>query len=38
MEGLCNVLDVARERGVKRVFNPSSIAVFGPETPRENTL
>jgi len=38
VEGLCNVLDVTRERGVKRVFNPSSIAVFGPETPRENTL
>jgi len=37
VDGLCNVLDVAREHGVKRVFHPSSIAVFGPETPRENT-
>jgi len=31
--GLLNVLEVARERRV-RVFWPSSIAVFGPETPR----
>jgi nucleoside-diphosphate-sugar epimerase len=32
--GLVNVLDVARSSGVRRVFCPSSIAVFGPETPR----
>ena len=36
MEGLYNVLDLARERGI-RVFWPSSIAVFGPDTPRVNT-
>jgi nucleoside-diphosphate-sugar epimerase len=32
--GLVNVLEVARSCRVKRVFCPSSIAVFGPETPR----
>jgi len=37
MDGLFNVLDVARERGIGRVFWPSSIAVFGPTTPRDNT-
>ena len=35
--GLYNVLEVARERELVRVFCPSSIAVFGPETPKENT-
>ena len=37
VQGLCNVLEVAREQGVRRVICPSSIAVFGPETPRHNT-
>jgi nucleoside-diphosphate-sugar epimerase len=36
MNGLRNVLALARERGL-RVFWPSSIAAFGPATPRENT-
>ncbi len=35
--GLRNVLEVARTRDIVRVFCPSSIAVFGPETPKENT-
>lgn len=37
MEGLYNVLEVARTVGVQRIFWPSSIAVFGPKTPRDNT-
>ena len=37
MNGTYNVLEVARERSMVRVFVPSSIAAFGPETPRENT-
>jgi nucleoside-diphosphate-sugar epimerase len=37
MEGLFNVLDIAKELGGMRVFWPSSIAVFGPTTPRINT-
>ena len=37
MEGLYNVLEVARELKMSRVFTPSSIAAFGPETPREMT-
>lgn len=37
MNGTYNILEVARERGVVRLFVPSSIAAFGPETPRDNT-
>jgi nucleoside-diphosphate-sugar epimerase len=37
MNGLYNVLEVAREHNLTRVFCPSSIAAFGPETPRDNT-
>lgn len=36
MNGLKDVLDLAREHSL-RVFWPSSIAAFGPTTPRENT-
>lgn len=32
-----NVLDLAREGLVKKIFWPSSIAVFGPKTPKELT-
>jgi nucleoside-diphosphate-sugar epimerase len=35
--GLYNVLEIARELKLANVFWPSSIAVFGPETPRDNT-
>ena len=37
MEGLFTILDLAKEGYVKRIFWPSSIAVFGPTTPREMT-
>jgi len=37
MEGLFSILDLAKEGLVKKIFWPSSIAVFGPTTPRENT-
>lgn len=37
MDGLFNVLNAARDYKLKRVFWPSSIAVFGPGTPTENT-
>ena len=37
INGLYNVLEVARELGVRQIICPSSIAVFGPETPRINT-
>ena len=37
MEGLFNVLDIAKEIPSLKIFWPSSIAVFGPTTPRENT-
>ncbi len=37
IKGFMNVLEVARENELARVVNPSSIAVFGPLTPRDNT-
>jgi len=37
MDGLYNVLEVARKYNLVRVFWPSSIAVFGPEAPRVDT-
>lgn len=37
MNGLINVLEVAREFNMKQVLVPSSIAVFGPSTPADNT-
>ncbi len=37
MESLFNVLELASEGHIKKIYWPSSIAVFGPTTPRENT-
>jgi len=37
MEGLFTILDLAKEGYLKQIFWPSSIAVFGPSTPRDNT-
>lgn len=36
MQGLLNVLDIAREEKIYKVYWPSSIAVFGPTSPRQN--
>jgi nucleoside-diphosphate-sugar epimerase len=37
MVGLLNILNLAKEGVIKKVFWPSSIAVFGPTTPKVNT-
>ena len=37
MNGLFNVLELARKGQIKKVFWPSSIAVFGPTTPKEDS-
>jgi nucleoside-diphosphate-sugar epimerase len=37
MNGFINVLEVAREKELRQVINPSSIAAFGPETPLQDT-
>jgi nucleoside-diphosphate-sugar epimerase len=37
MNGLFHILDAAKEGLIKKVYWPSSIAVFGPSTPRVNT-
>jgi len=37
MTSLFNVLDLAKEKKFQKLFWPSSIAVFGPTTPKENT-
>jgi nucleoside-diphosphate-sugar epimerase len=34
MQGLLNVLDIAREEKLQKVYWPSSIAVFGPTSPK----
>ena len=36
-DGLYNVLEAGVAHGLERVIVPSSIASFGPETPRDNT-
>jgi len=37
INGMYNILELARDYDMTRVFVPSSIAAFGPETPRVNT-
>lgn len=37
MNALFNILNLAKENKIKKVFWPSSIAVFGPTTPSINT-
>jgi nucleoside-diphosphate-sugar epimerase len=37
MKSLLNVLELARTHKLERIFWPSSIAAFGPSTPRDNT-
>ncbi len=37
MEGLFNVLEIAKDTAAMKIFWPSSIAVFGPTTPRNLT-
>lgn len=37
VNGLLNVLELAREKSLKKIFWPSSIAVFGPDAPKKNT-
>ena len=37
INGMYNILELAHEYEMTRVFVPSSIAAFGPETPRVNT-
>jgi Nucleoside-diphosphate-sugar epimerases len=36
MQGLLNVLEIAREEQIHKVYWPSSIAVFGPTSPKQN--
>tara|TARA_X000001036_G_scaffold323771_1_gene302219 strand:+ start:81 stop:1043 length:963 start_codon:yes stop_codon:yes gene_type:complete len=37
MRSHSHVLDLAKDGLIKKIFWPSSIAVFGPKTPKENT-
>ena len=37
MKALMNTLEAARQSDAKKIFWPSSIAVFGPTTPRQHT-
>jgi nucleoside-diphosphate-sugar epimerase len=37
MTSLFNVLNLAKDKKIEKVFWPSSIAVFGPTTPKNNT-
>ncbi len=37
MTSLLNILEAARKHKLNKIYWPSSIAVFGPNTPKENT-
>jgi nucleoside-diphosphate-sugar epimerase len=37
MEGLFTILDLAKEKHLEKIYWPSSIAVFGPTTPKDKT-
>jgi nucleoside-diphosphate-sugar epimerase len=37
INGMYNILEIAHECDLTRIFVPSSIAAFGPETPQDNT-
>jgi nucleoside-diphosphate-sugar epimerase len=37
MEGVLNVLQVGKEKQLSKIYHPSSIAVFGIDTPKKNT-
>ena len=36
MQSLLNVLDIAKEENLQKIYWPSSIAVFGPTSPKQN--
>jgi nucleoside-diphosphate-sugar epimerase len=36
MQSLLNVLDIAKEEKIQKIYWPSSIAVFGPTSPKQN--
>lgn len=37
MDSLIHILEIAKNRNLDKVYWPSSIAVFGPQSPKENT-
>jgi nucleoside-diphosphate-sugar epimerase len=37
MDGLMNVLEIAKDQQIRKVYWPSSIAVFGQDAPKSNT-
>lgn len=37
MDGFINVLELAKEQNIRKVYWPSSIGVFGPDSPKDNT-